>query len=46
MGGRGSWCGVICISADIQDIERTREDGAIMLNYVWQCVGVDLGYLF
>ena len=38
-----SWCGVNGIIASVQEMERTRERVAILLNNVWHSAVVDFG---
>ena len=38
-----SWCGVNGISAGVQEIERTGEGMAILLNKVWHSAVLDFG---
>ena len=41
--GEVSWCGVNGIIAGVQEMERTREGVAILLNDVWHSAVVDYG---
>ena len=41
--GKVSWCGVNCIIAGVQEMERARECVAILLNDVWHSAVIDFG---
>ena len=38
-----SWCGVNGIIGDVQEMERTKEGVAILLNNVWHSAVIDFG---
>ena len=40
-----SWCGVNGIIASVQEMERAREDVAILLSDVWQSAVINFGYV-
>ena len=43
--GEVSWCEVNGIIASVQEMERAREDVAVLLNDVWHSAVTDFGYV-
>ena len=41
--GEVSWCGINGIITGVQEMERAREDGAVLLNDVWHSAVIDFG---